>query len=95
MVIIYILKINKQAQESDRSVETNMWLEKGYPGGNVNDQVFFLSWKMKGLDQRISEVPLVMSEVSDWVTLIRARGEKKEFGTVRNGSRETPACMRI
>lgn len=94
MVIIYILKINKQAQESDRSVETNMWLEKGCPGGNVNDHIF-LSWKMKGLDQRISEVPLVMSEVSDWVTLITASGEKKEFGTVRNGSRETPACMRI
>ena len=49
MVIIYILKMNKQAQGSDRSIETNMWLEKGYPQGNVDDLIF-LSWKMKGLD---------------------------------------------
>ena len=44
MVIIFVLKMNKQPQESDRSVETNMWLEKGYPGGNDNHDRF-LSWK--------------------------------------------------
>lgn len=93
-LVTYMLRLNAQVQECNESVQTNVWLEKGCPWGDVNEPLFsFL--ENEEVDTRGSrKFAFITAEVSDWATLIRASGEDNRADTNRNRSWEKPACMR-